>query len=171
MLTDKEIAHELMKNHSRLWAMAHSITHDFHLTEDTLQEVSIVLIKKKEKFDESRSFLKWALGITRIEALRTLNRHNKNNLMLDEGAYDKLEQLIAEDKRTYSEDRVEALKGCLKELSPENHKILQMKYLHKYSARRISNLVDRTETATHSLLQRLRMKMVNCINGKLEREA
>ena len=47
----------------------------------------------------------------------------------------------------------------------ENYRILKLKYINNESARDIAKLINRTETATHSLLQRLRMSLQKCINS------
>ena len=83
MTGEHQIIQLFIKHHARLWAMAYSIVRDHQLTEDTLQEVSIVLLNKKSQYDPERPFVAWALGITRLQAFKTLEKHRRSALLLD----------------------------------------------------------------------------------------
>lgn len=166
-MTKEKVVGEFVKCHSRLWAMAQAITRDYHLTEDVLQEVSLVLIKKRDQFDPSRSFVAWALGITRLQAFKILDKRAKKTSHLDEETLDILENLVAEQKSSYHEDRLVALRSCLSRMTQKNYQIMQMKYVQKLSARDLAEKIERTETATHSLLQRIRKQMQACISSRL----
>jgi len=164
----EDIVGEFVKCHSRLWAMAHAITRDHHLTEDVLQNVSLVLLNKAEQFDESRSFVAWALGITRLQAFKLLDKRSRDTSHIDKLSLDTLESTISDNKH---EERLLAMKSCLKKISHENFQIMQMKYVNKQSAREIAVKIERTETGTHSLLQRLRCKVHRCILQHLAEES
>ena len=150
-MNQEQIIAEFVKCHSRLWAMAHAITRDFHITEDTLQEVSLVLMKKADTYDDSRPFVAWALGITRFQAMKQLDKRAKNTSYIDHQTLDILEDTIQEKPVELQEDRLQALKGCLRKISHENYQIMQMKYVEKFSARQIASKINRSETGTHSL--------------------
>ena len=163
----EELITNFSKEHSRLWAMAYSICHDHHLCDDILQEVSLTLIKKAADFDNSKAFLPWALGITRIHSLRFSQKKYQEKMKLSDESLDIIENHICEDyKDDALESRLESLKSCLTKISGENYQILKMKYIKGESAREISRVIRRSETATHSLLQRLRMSLQKCINSK-----
>ena len=167
MTGDHQIIQHFIKHHSRLWAMAFSIVRDHQLAEDTLQEVSIVLINKKEQYDPERPFVAWALGITRLQALKTLEKHRRTGILLDAHTLDCIQESIAEQEAFDStSERYEALRICLKRLRPEHYEVMKSKYVDKMSARDISDQIDRTETATYSLLQRLRSTMLKCIQKR-----
>ena len=56
---------------ARLWTESQSVVasyifslvRDFHLAEDILQQVAVVLVREFEKYDPSRPFLPWTMGI------------------------------------------------------------------------------------------------------------
>ncbi|EDM28137.1 probable extracytoplasmic function alternative sigma factor [Lentisphaera araneosa HTCC2155] len=163
----EEIIANFSKEHRRLWAMAYSICHDYHLCDDILQEVSITLIKKADDFDSERAFLPWAIGITRIQALRASQKKKLDKLDLSEDSLDIIEKQICENYQDeVLESRLQSLKSCLGKISGENYQILKMKYIKGESARQIAQSIGRSETATHSLLQRLRLSLQKCIISK-----
>ena len=163
----EEIIANFSKEHRRLWAMAYSVCHDYHLCDDILQEVSITLIKKADDFDSSKAFLPWAIGITRIQALRASQKKKLDKLDLSEGSLDIIEKQICENYQDeVLESRLESLKSCLGKVSSENYQILKKKYIKGESARQIAQSIGRSETATHSLLQRLRLSLQKCITSK-----
>ena len=160
---------ELMANRNKLWAMAYSITRDFHMTEDILQETSIAVIQYADRFYEDRPFLPWALGIARNQALKAVNKSSRTPYSMSNDIIERLEEKLIVDETEENDDRFTALKQCLMEMSEENRKVLKMKYIDKVSAEKIAVQVQRTETATFSLLQRLRLSLAKCIKGKILR--
>ena len=168
---EKYLLKELMANRNKLWAMAYSITRDFHMTEDILQETSIAVIQYADRFNEDRPFLPWALGITRNQALKAVNKSSRSPFSMSNDIIEKLEEKLITDEKQEDDERFEALKQCLLEMSEENRSVLRMKYIEKVSAEKIASQVQRTETATFSLLQRLRLSLAKCIKGKILRGA
>jgi len=168
---EKYLLKELMANRNKLWAMAYSITRDFHMTEDILQETSIVVIQYADRYNQDRPFLPWALGITRNQALKAVNKSAKGPCSMSNDIIEKLEERLIVDENEENDDRYIALKQCLMEMSEENRRVLKMKYIEKISAEKIASQVQRTETATFSLLQRLRLSLAKCIKGKILRGA
>lgn len=166
-MNTEEVIANFSKEYRRLWAMAYSVCRDHHLCDDILQEVSITLMKKADDFDSSKAFLPWAIGITRIQALRFSQKRYLDKLNLSAESLDIIESQICENYHDdILESRLESLKACLSKVSGENYQILKMKYIKGESARSIAKIIGRSETATHSLLQRLRMSLQKCINSK-----
>ena len=64
---------------ARLWTQSQSVVssyvlslvRDFHLAEDILQQVAVILVREFEKYDPSRPFLPWALGFAKNVALKS----------------------------------------------------------------------------------------------------
>lgn len=158
------------QHRNRLWALAYSVTRDYHLAEDTLQETSIAILNASEKFDNSRPFLPWALGITRNQSLKTVRKHAKHAKSMSSETLTILQDKLinyVED----GEERFNSLRDCLSELSSENRRVMTMKYFEKKSADEIAREIKRSETATFSLLQRLRFTLAKCVKSKMGRLA
>ncbi len=96
-MNTEEIITNFSREYRRLWAMAYSVCRDHHLCDDILQEVPIVLIKKAGDFDSSKAFLPWAIGITRIQALRASQKKKLDKLDLSADSLDIIEKQICEN--------------------------------------------------------------------------
>ena len=168
---NEDIIGEFLKCQKRLRALAFAICRDFHMVDDILQEVFLVLIKKEKTFDKPAHFVAWALGVTRFKTYEFIRAQQKSGVSLDDEAMDILAQAL--DDVAAQEDferRSEALQHCLEELGDENYEVLNMMYCQRLSAEVISDKLKRTVVATRSLLQRLRRKMLSCARSSIELE-
>lgn len=75
----------LFVRHEReLRAYARTLLPTWDAVEDTLQEASVVIWKKREQLDDEAAFLPWARTIVRFEALKTRRRVARDRLMLSD---------------------------------------------------------------------------------------
>src|SRR3954469_211385 len=123
---------------ARLWtesqpivaAFILSAVPDFHQAEDVLQQVAVVLVREFEKFDTSRPFLPWALGIARNLALksrRDMARRSKH--LLDEGVLDVIQTAFHESEESLVAIR-KLLRNCLRKQPQKVLELLQWRYAH-----------------------------------------
>ena len=164
-LSQDALMQEFTKHTKQIRAYAYAVTHDYHLAEDVLQEVSVVLIRRCADYDPSRSFLSWSLGIARRKALETLRARSKDRLMyLEEDALDRLDAAFEKSSvPDYVRDREDALARCLEKVGQKGREILSMKYVKRMRAEAIARIRKQTEAAVNSLLQRLRGKLMECV--------
>jgi len=165
----EEIVREYMKVQSTIKAYALSICLDFHIAEDICQEVVLKLMQKASSYDPSKPFLPWALFITRCETVDYLKKHNKKNALVFNGEIsDLMESTYLEISSEQSiEDRTMALRQCLQKLSSQNFEIFRLKYVEKKSMKDLASKYKRTFLSIQSLLNRLRMKLKQCIKVQL----
>ena len=156
-------AHQL-----QLRAYAYSVCRDTHLTEDIVQNVAVVLMTKGLEYDTSRPFLPWVIGITRRKALEMCRLRGKAVLVSDESLLDRIENSMIETAAPdYVEARLDAMMACIGQVGVEGRDILDMKYVRKMSVREIADTTRRNVAAINSLLQRLRAKVVECVDRRM----
>ena len=153
----------------KIWALVYSILKDYHLSEDVVQEVCFFIANTPDKYDESRPFLPWAMGVARFKAYEAVRKAEKQAASLEDDVLEKLQNDLVELERD-EDARILALQNCLSEVSTENKQIMMMKYVEKLSAQNIADKINRTPVATFSLLQRLRASIASCINKKVKVE-
>lgn len=172
-LSEDALMRQFMRYSKQIKAYAYAVMHDYHLAEDVLQEVGVVLIRRCADYDSSRSFLSWALGITRRKTLETLRARGRDRVMyLDEDALDCLD--VAFEKANtgdYMRHREDALAVCLKRLSLKGREVFGMKYVKRMSAQSIAAVRKQTVASINSLLQRLRAKLIECVEQQMRRES
>ena len=166
--TKEQVIAEFLKHQQRLKALAFAICRDFHLVDDILQEVSIVLMKQQRPYESSSNFLAWALGVTRYKSYEFVRARKKEAIPLDEEALAFLESSLTDlaDQEDFSQ-RSAALNSCLQELGSSNYRVMEMMYCQKMRAEQIAEHIKRSTVATRSLLQRLRGKMLSCMKKRL----
>ena len=64
-----ELARVLMAEHARLGAYVLSITGDFHICEDVLQDIALVALEKVQEVGDDVSLRVWLRRIARLKAL------------------------------------------------------------------------------------------------------
>ena len=158
-----QLLSEVLQHKDRIWSYIFSIVRDYHLSEDVLQEVCLFLVNSADKFDSSKKFLPWALGIARNKSYEAIRKNKRQGTLLEDDILKKLQETLTSISR--EEDvRLEALQKCLMQISDENRKIMTMKYVQKLSADNIARIINRSRTATFSLLQRVRTTLAGCVN-------
>ena len=65
------------------------------------------------------------------------------------------------------EARLDAIMLCLDQLGEEARNIMSMKYVQRLSARDIAASTRRKVAAINSLLQRLRARVIECVDQRL----
>ena len=158
-----QLLSDVLHYKDRIWSYIFSIVRDYHLSEDVLQEVCLFLVNSAEKYDSSKSFLPWALGIARNKSYEAIRKNQKQGTLLEDKILKKLQETITNVNREENV-RLEALQKCLTQISEENRNLMTMKYVQRFSAEKISKIINRSRTATFSLLQRIRTSLAGCIN-------
>src|SRR4051812_7359070 len=101
-----DFAEELLRHQTQIFGFIYSLVRDFDDADDVFQQTGLVLWRKYDQFDPSRSFVAWACGVARLEAanfLRARSRERRHfsdelNVLLIE-AHERLEQESLEEWR------------------------------------------------------------------------
>lgn len=161
--TKDKLLSDVLHFKDRIWSYIFSIVRDYHLSEDVLQEVCLFLVNSADKYDSSRSFLPWALGVARNKSYEAIRKNQRQGTLLEDNILKKLQETISNINREENV-RLEALQKCLSQISEENRDLMTMKYIERFSAEKIAGIINRSRTATFSLLQRIRTSLAGCIN-------
>ncbi len=159
----------LFVRHEReLRAYARTLLPTWEAVEDTLQEASVVIWKKREQLDDEADFLPWARTIVRFEALKTRRRVARDRLMLSEETIVMLAEQAAglPDDGLLDRER-NALRRCLQQFSDEHRKLLLAPYLSRGGVREMAERSGRTANSLYKLLGRLREKLSHCVERRL----
>jgi RNA polymerase sigma-70 factor (ECF subfamily) len=156
---------------ARLWtesqpvvaAFILSAVPDFHQAEDVLQQVAVVLVREFDKFDTSRPFLPWALGIARNVALKSRRetaRHSK--YLLSDALLDRIQTAFHESEDSLIAIR-KSLRNCLNKQPEKVLELLQWRYAHDLKPREAAVRMGITSGAVRAMLHRAREALRKCI--------
>jgi RNA polymerase sigma-70 factor (ECF subfamily) len=97
----------------------------------------------------------------------------KSATPVDEASLERAEDLWASEFLRGGDgfDYVEALRGCLEELSSEQRRVINLRYAERKPRSEMAVLCGMTENGIKSLLQRIRRALGDCIRRKLALEA
>jgi RNA polymerase sigma-70 factor (ECF subfamily) len=141
----------------------------FHDAEDVLQEVAVSIAKNYGSYDPSRSFIAWALGITRNHMLMYFRRHHRDRLVFS----DQVMALIGRHLETMPVDKAdqrrEALHVCLGQLDPRRRGLIEMRYASGLSVVQIAETLGKSVAAVKGSLHRVRKALERCVSIRTSR--
>lgn len=139
---------------------------DAHHVEDILQEVASVCAEKFAEYDRQRSFLSWALGIARNRVLKYYRSQARDRVVLSEAALERLEVAL-ERLEPEAEDRREALRYCMDNISGRRREVLQLRYRDNIRVLEIAERFQMSASGVSVMLHRIRTDLLDCIRRRL----
>jgi RNA polymerase sigma-70 factor (ECF subfamily) len=155
-------------NQVHLRAFVLAVTRDNHRCDDILQEVSLVLWRRLDDFDASRSFLPWARGVAANCILKESERRRRAPPALSPEAL-----ACVADATTLAEpdpsDRQQALRRCLDALGERGRQLLTLRYERALGIEELARVAGTTIAAVKKGLYRTRARLVDCMRERLGR--
>ncbi len=129
--------------------------------EDVFQEVSMVLWKRFDDYDQAHPFAHWAMGIARNHAARWRRAGGRRPAWLSPEVEKQLADTYQELEEELS-DRRRALSVCVEKLGGKARELLALRYEKKYSLQRIADLRQRSLNAVNKSLGKIRRFLARC---------
>jgi RNA polymerase sigma-70 factor (ECF subfamily) len=138
--------------------------------DEVMQEASLVAWRKFSGYKRGTNFLAWMFTIARFEARDHMRRRGRERLIFSDAVGDLMvaESVIEADTL---ESHRRALDRCLAKLDDTQRELLLLSYqpgarLHEVAAR-----VGRSVQGHYKAVQRLRFRLMDCIERELESES
>ena len=147
-------------------AFLSSVVWDRHRVEDLLQETALVLWRKYDTYDPSRSFGAWARGIALNLARQSQDRHKASEVALSAPALQAVARAY-DATPEFGSDRQEALRTCLEGLPDPSRRILALRYENSMTLDAIARRLEKRLEAVHMTLSRIRAKLLSCVRQKI----
>lgn len=133
---------------------------------DLLQQVAVKLVRNFDRYDDSRPFTPWAIGIAKNEVLawrrqQTTDRHRFGDDIIDRVA-DAFSQATAAEKPLQ-----EALRECLQEVQGRGRRALDLFYGDGLPTAEVAAALNMSGGALRMLLCRVREGLRQCIQRRL----
>jgi RNA polymerase sigma-70 factor (ECF subfamily) len=155
---------------ARLLGYLHALVRDLDDAEDLFQQTTVILWKKFDEFDGSRSFLAWACGVGRLEAMNFLRARGRHKLYFS----DELNLLLVEAQEAFPEDEHEerraALTGCVEKLRESDRELLRECYAPGASPTKVAERLGRIPQSIQNSLRRIRRALFECIQRALAQQ-
>ena len=137
---------------------------------EILQQTSIVLWQKFDRFEPGTDFRSWAFKIARYEVLNYVHKQKRSRLVFSD---ELIELLATEDPNR--EDHLEcqrvALGSCLKKLPKEGRELVEQFYGDGRSMESLKEQYKKKAMALYQRVHRIRIGLLECVERELRREA
>lgn len=164
---------DVTRQATRLWTLAQptvsafvaAVVRNSRDRDDVLQETAVAVIESFDRYDETQSFVGWALGIARNQVGLYLRRRNRDAHVFDTEAVERLaaafEGLGVEEAR-----RLDHLRDCLKGLEARSRRICDLRYRDDLKPAAIATLIGMSANSVAQALHRMRDQLRICVERK-----
>ena len=141
----------------------------FHDAEDILQEVALVLSRRRNDYDPALPFENWAVGI----AKRQIQKHFRKSttrapVLLDSSLLEQFSR-VYEAMTDELKGRQELLADCLKLVEGRGRRTLEMRYAKNLTGDEIAQQLGISHGAVRILLHRVRETIRDCVDRQQQR--
>lgn len=147
----------------RIYAYLLMLVHNHNDAEDLLQETASILWEKFDSFDKQASFSAWAIGIARNTALNFLKSKRSSRPLFSDQFYSDISK-IGESESRKTDARLKALRECMKKMSIQNQKLINLRFEKGISVKKISQISEYTANALYKKISRIYSFLNDCIS-------
>lgn len=158
------------QNRRWLHAWFVAVTGDRHAAEDLTQEVFVVALRARQRFDPQRSFGAWLRGIARKLLLRHFRERRQDLLTCDPAILDLLDRQAEQVEARYDGDperERSLLRECLHGLGERARRLLDERYRRGRTSRAIGQVLHMSVGAVDMALHRARRALARCLEQRL----
>jgi RNA polymerase sigma-70 factor (ECF subfamily) len=137
--------------------------------DEVMQETSLVAWRKFTRFERGTNFLAWVFTIARFEALDHLRRRGRERLIFSDSVADLTVEEAAQESDMLERQR-RALDRCLAKIGAPQRELLLLSYQPGAKLHEIAARAGRSVEGHYKAVQRLRARLLQCIEGELKRD-
>jgi RNA polymerase sigma-70 factor (ECF subfamily) len=165
MTSHSEFLTLFLRHQRSLRAFVGSLVRDRDQFDDVMQDVVLTLCEKFETFDRNRDFSCWARGVAANKVMQFRDRASRCPTPFSPEVIQAI--VDAFDQRRERPEMGEALDQCLAALPETSREVLTGWYAHSWPIERIAERLSSTPVAAYKALQRLRAKLLECVQRRL----
>jgi RNA polymerase sigma-70 factor, ECF subfamily len=153
----------------RLYAYILGLLGDPIAAEDVLQETNLAATEQMADAAAVNDFTGWLFGVARHHVQDHRRRQARQRLLFRDDLLDLLADELPSATAELS-DRQLALRGCLAALPSEHRELILRRYRPGETVQRLAAELRRTVGVISQTLYRIRLALLQCIQGKLAAE-
>lgn len=140
---------------------------DHHKAEDIIQEVARDATANFDRYDPSRPFAAWLIGIARMRMAEHFRKHGRQPMTFSTDIVDSVADAFI-DMQPQVDDRLAALRACVERLGDRHRKVVKLRYDQMLSPEAIGEKVGSKPNAVNVMLHRVRKALAECIRRRME---
>lgn len=160
---------QVMEQQRALYAYILSLTQVLTEADDVLQEVNLVLWRKRGEYKPGTNFQAWAFSIAKYQVLAWQKRQSRDRARFSDDLLARLAE-TTEQRASQSDDRLAALVICVEKLRQKDRNLLRQRYGEGRSTAEISQADGRTRDGIYYALSKIHEKLRDCVRRQLRTE-
>ncbi|QDT63057.1 sigma-70 family RNA polymerase sigma factor [Calycomorphotria hydatis] len=169
MQAHEQFVRELRANYWPVYRYVISLVPQPSEADDLMQEVSVVLWRKFDEFEQGTNFLAWAKKVA-LNTTRNYLKSRRRSRVVSSGTLN----AIAQTERGMSEIlelRRVFLAECIEELPLEKRRLIRQRYLEEHSPEELAAASQNKTANIYNQLSRIRKQLLDCITKKINRSS
>lgn len=146
-------------------AFVRSLVPDLTGAEEVLQRVAVALVRKFDRYDKSRPFVAWAIGVSKFEVLYYRRQKATDKHIFDDELVERVAESYQEIIEKFNPMR-DALNKCMQELDERSRHVLKLRYADELPTPRIAQQMKVSVGAVRILLWRVRGALKRCMEQR-----
>lgn len=130
--------------------------------DDVLQDCAVAAMTSFDRYDSSRPFAAWVIGVARNQVRLYLRRKSKDPHVFDDDALDALVEAFSRVKPDV-EHKLTQLEYCVERLEGRARQLCEFRYAHDMKPAAIAAELDMTPNTVAKSLQRIREQLRECM--------
>jgi RNA polymerase sigma-70 factor, ECF subfamily len=159
----------LVAHEPHLRSFLRSLLPSWSDVDEAMQETSLTAWRKFDQFEPDSNFLAWTMAIARFEALKQRRTRNRERLVFSEAVIDLIATEAAAETDALARERT-ALETCLGQLGDAARELLAAAYQPGVKLHEVAARSGRGVEAFYKTLQRLRARLLECVQRQLKQE-
>lgn len=165
--TSDEFLNLLFPNQKRILAYVLYYIPNRTDADDVFQNIVSVLWKKFDQYQPGTDFIAWSIVIARYEIMQFFKKCKRDNkIHFDET----LHEIFESDSKSVNDqfdERVEALRNCIKKLVFTDAQILKMRYEEDLTFAQIADRLALSSTAAFKKVSKIHSRLIQCIRQRI----
>lgn len=143
-------------------AFVGSMVFDAGDRDDVLQDCAVAAMTSYDRYDPSRPFAAWVIGVARNQVRLYLRRKSNDPHIFDEEALDSLVEAFAR-VQPEQEQKLTRLEHCVDQLEGRSRQLCELRYSHDLKPAAIAKKLNMTPNTVAKSLQRIREQLRDCL--------
>tara|TARA_R110002096_G_scaffold123353_3_gene266979 strand:- start:201 stop:851 length:651 start_codon:yes stop_codon:yes gene_type:complete len=169
MMVSEEFVLNLIDCQAKLYSYVLSLTGNKNDAHDILQETNKSVLEKAADFTPGTSFSAWASKIAYYKVLSYHRDAQRDTLLFNAELLKEISEKSISKNQQYDR-RLGSLFHCLEQLPDDHQRLLKQRYQEEKTLEEIAGIWGRTYNGITSLLYRLRLALIDCVDKSLQLE-
>ena len=146
----------------RLYGFILSLLGDPDQANDVLQETNIILWKKSNEFTPGTSFKAWSFRVASFQVMAYRQKKLRDRLIFDDSFFANIVNEAKDIDEQFSAKQ-KTLDACMQKLNIRHRELIDKRYCHGFSVKKIAEDLQQTANAITQTLFRARKNLIDCV--------